>query len=266
VPSSEPVSGMTSVAERRALSPKSVRRPARSEGRGVVSLDLALKRAVDFTAATLLLAVFLPLFLVIAAALTADSRGPVLYRCRRVGQHGRELAMFKFRKMRRDAHGRRLTVAADDRLTRIGKVLARTKLDELPQLWHVVKGEMSLVGPRPEDPYFVGLHERAYHQILSVKPGITGLTQLAFVDEASVLGPGNPHAAYLQRLLPQKLALDRLYVDRRSIGVDARVLWWTFLAVVCRRPVAVHRTDGRLSHRRRPQLDDAGEAAARSRA
>jgi lipopolysaccharide/colanic/teichoic acid biosynthesis glycosyltransferase len=260
------MSGLTPVAERRALGPNSPRSLTGSaRRRGVVSLDLTVKRAVDFTTAALLLALFLPLFLVIAAAITADSRGPVLYRCRRVGQHGRELAMFKFRKMKRDAHGHRLTVAADDRLTRIGKVLARTKLDELPQLWHVVRGEMSLVGPRPEDPYFVGLHDREYRRILTVKPGITGLTQLAFVDEARILGPGNPQTAYLQRLLPQKVALDRLYVDRRSIGVDARVLWWTFLAVVCRRPVAVHRTDGRLSHRRRELLADAGEAAARSR-
>jgi lipopolysaccharide/colanic/teichoic acid biosynthesis glycosyltransferase len=257
---------MTSAADRRVLRPNSPSSLTGSERRrGVVSLDLALKRVVDFTAATLLLALFLPLFLVIAAVITADSRGPVLYRCRRVGQHGRELAMFKFRKMRRDADGRRLTVAADERLTRIGKVLAQTKLDELPQLWHVVKGEMSLVGPRPEDPYFVGLHAQAYHEILTVKPGITGLTQLAFVDEARILGPGNPQAAYLQSLLPQKVALDRLYVDRRSIGVDVRVLWWTFLAVVCRRPVAVHRADGRLSHRRRPLLADTGEAAPRSR-
>lgn len=259
MPSSERVSDLTSVADRRVLSPSS------EQQRGLASLDLALKRAVDFAAATLLLALFLPLFLVIAAAIAVDSRGPVLYRCRRVGQNGRELAMFKFRKMRRDAHGRRLTVAADDRLTRIGRVLARTKLDELPQLWHVVKGEMSLVGPRPEDPYFVRLHEREYDEILAAKPGITGLTQLAFVDEASILGPGNPQGAYLERLLPQKVALDRLYVNRRSIGVDARVLWWTFLAVVCRRPVAVHRTDGRLSHRRRPPLADAGEAPERSR-
>jgi lipopolysaccharide/colanic/teichoic acid biosynthesis glycosyltransferase len=222
-----------------------------------VSIDLALKRALDFSVALLLLVLLSPLFLVIAVAILVDSRGTVLYRCRRVGRHGRELSMIKFRKMRRDADGARLTVAGDARFTRVGKLLARTKLDELPQLWHVVRGEMSLVGPRPEDPYFVGLHREAYHEILSVRPGITGLTQLAFVDESSILGPNDPHAAYLERLLPQKLALDRLYVERRSTGVDVAVLWWTFLTVVCRRPVAVHRSDGRLSHRRRPAAGDA---------
>jgi lipopolysaccharide/colanic/teichoic acid biosynthesis glycosyltransferase len=258
-PSAGRVSGTSSVGDRRLLRPRSQRRLT-----GAPSLDLALKRAVDLTAATLLIALLLPLFLVVAVAIVVDSRGAVLYRCRRVGQHGRELSMLKFRKMSQDAHGRRLTVAADRRLTRVGKVLARTKLDELPQLWQVVTGEMSLVGPRPEDPYFVSLHERAYRQILTVRPGMTGLTQLAFVDEASILGPGDPQAAYLERLLPQKLALDRLYVDTRSVGVDARVLWWTFLAVVCRRPVAVHRADGRLSRRRRPRPTEVGEAVARS--
>lgn len=257
VPSAGRAAGANSVAERSPLRSK-----PRPEPTGAEALDLALKRAVDFTAAAVLLALLIPLFLVIAVAIVADSRGAVLYRCRRVGQHGRELSMLKFRKMRRDADGHRLTVAADGRLTRVGKVLARTKLDELPQLWHVVKGEMSLVGPRPEDPYFVELHEQEYGEILSVKPGITGLTQLAFVDEARVLGPGDPQAAYLHRLLPQKLALDRLYVETRSTSVDVRILWWTILAVVGRRSVAVHRTDGRLSRRRRPEPSDVHEALA----
>jgi lipopolysaccharide/colanic/teichoic acid biosynthesis glycosyltransferase len=217
------------------------------------ALDLSLKRAGDVAFSFLLLALFLPLFLVIAVAIVADSRGALLYRSRRVGQHGRELSMLKFRKMRRDVDGPRLTVAGDARFTRVGRMLARTKLDELPQLWHVIRGEMSLVGPRPEDPYFVRLHEDAYREILTVKPGITGLSQLAFVDEASILGPDDPHAAYLDRLLPQKLFLDLLYVDRRSIGLDMAILWWTLLAVVCRRQVAVHRRDGQLSPRRRPE-------------
>jgi lipopolysaccharide/colanic/teichoic acid biosynthesis glycosyltransferase len=259
VPSAGRVSGTRSVGEHSLL------RPDPQPGlTATASLDLALKRVFDFAVAALLLALLLPLFLVVALAIVVDSRGAVFYRCRRVGQHGRELSMLKFRKMRQDADGRRLTVAADRRLTRVGRVLARTKLDELPQLWQVVKGEMSLVGPRPEDPYFVGLHEQAYRQILTVKPGMTGLTQLAFVDEAKVLGPGDPNAAYLGRLLPQKLALDCLYVDTRSVAVDARVLWWTFLAVVCRRPVAVHRADGRLSRRRRPRPTEPVEAVARS--
>ncbi len=253
------VSGANSTSDRSLRRPKAQRRLT-----DAASIDLTLKRAVDLTTATLLLTLLSPLFLVIAVAIVADSRGGVLYRCQRVGKHGRELSMLKFRKMRRDAGGHRLTVAADGRLTRVGKVLARTKLDELPQLWHVARGEMSLVGPRPEDPYFVSLHEKTYREILTVKPGITGLTQLAFVDEARILGPGDPDAAYLHRLLPQKLALDRLYVERRSIGVDARVLWWTFLAVLGRRSVAVHRTDGRLSRRRRPRPAEIGDAAARS--
>jgi lipopolysaccharide/colanic/teichoic acid biosynthesis glycosyltransferase len=228
-------------------------RPDAAEQSLGAAIDLALKRACDAAVAFSLLVLLSPLFLVIALAIVADSRGGLLYRSRRVGQHGRELSMLKFRKMRRDAEGPLITVASDARFTRVGRMLARTKLDELPQLWHVIKGEMSLVGPRPEDPYFVGLNEDAYREILSVKPGITGLSQLAYVDEASVLGPGDPNAAYLRKLLPQKLALDCLYVGSRSVGRDLDILWWTLLAVVCRRPVAVHRADGRLSHRRRAE-------------
>jgi lipopolysaccharide/colanic/teichoic acid biosynthesis glycosyltransferase len=210
-----------------------------------------LKRTIDLAGAGCLLVLLSPLLAVVAVAILLDSGRPVFYRCSRVGRHGRELRMLKFRKMRQDVAGPRLTTAYDPRFTRVGRLLARTKIDELPQLWHVVRGEMSLVGPRPEDPHYVRLHDRAYEEILRVKPGITGLTQLAFAEESSILGGGDPNGAYLQRLLPQKVTLDRLYATERSNRMDLSILWWTFLAVGLRQRVSVHRTTGSLSRRRR---------------
>ena len=114
----------------------------------------------------------------IAIAIVVDEPGPVLYRARRVGFHGREFDMYKFRKMRRDAAGPALTVAWDDRFTRIGRFLARSKMDELPQLLNVLRGEMALVGPRPEDASFVAAFPAEFEAITSVRPGITGLSQI----------------------------------------------------------------------------------------
>jgi lipopolysaccharide/colanic/teichoic acid biosynthesis glycosyltransferase len=111
---------------------------------------------------------------------------------------------------------------------------------------------MSLVGPRPEDPSFVGLRQTDYEQILQVKPGITGLSQLAFVRESEILDSRDPVADYVARLLPQKVRIDRLYVTGRSILMDLRILGWTAITVLFKREVAVHRSTGRLSLRRRP--------------
>jgi lipopolysaccharide/colanic/teichoic acid biosynthesis glycosyltransferase len=203
-------------------------------------LGTAAKRGLDLVGAATLLLVKL------------DSRGSALYRCRRVGLRGREFAMLKFRKMRDDASGPALTLADDDRFTRIGRLLAKSKLDELPQLWNVFKGEMSLVGPRPEDPKFVSLHHERYDRILQVRPGITGLCQLAFAKEGAILDPADRVADYTRRLLPQKIAVDEFYATTRTLRMDLRILTWTAVAVFLRADVAVHRKTGRLSVRRRP--------------
>jgi lipopolysaccharide/colanic/teichoic acid biosynthesis glycosyltransferase len=159
--------------------------------------------------------------------------------------------MLKFRKMCDGATGVALTVADDARFTRVGRMLARTKLDELPQLWNVLKGQMSLVGPRPEDPGFVARLPERYARILEVKPGVTGLCQLAFAKESEVLEADDRLTHYVERLLPQKAAMDELYATQRSLGMDLRILVWTALAVLLRRDVAVHRGTGRLGLRRR---------------
>lgn len=215
------------------------------------------KHLLDVGIALALFVVLAPLMLLLALAIKLDSRGPVFYRSRRVGLAGREFAMLKFRKMRRDAAGSPLTSAVDERFTRIGSVLARTKLDELPQLYNVIRGDMSLVGPRPENPSFVALYPEEFAEILRVKPGITGLSQLAFADEARLLDGHDRIARYVEALLPQKIAIDRLYIAHQSVRIDLRILVWTVRAVLFRVQIAVDRRSAGLSVRRRPTSNPA---------
>jgi lipopolysaccharide/colanic/teichoic acid biosynthesis glycosyltransferase len=213
-----------------------------------------VKRTFDIAAAVVFLAALIPLFVLIAAAIKLDSRGPVFFRVRRVGHRGMPLMMLKFRKMHHDASGLPLTGEQDPRLTRVGRVLAAARLDELPQFWDVLRGRMSIVGPRPEDPGFVSLHDGAYERILRVRPGITGLSQLAFAEERAILNDEDPVSDYIGRILPQKIGLDTLYAESHSIFLDFAVLRWTVVATMLRKPVAVHRATGRMNVRRpRPQ-------------
>ena len=158
--------------------------------------------------------------------------------------------MLKFRKMHQDTHGPPLTSLNDDRLTRLGSFLTRSKLDELPQLLNVIRDEMSLVGPRPEDPAFVALHEKEYEPVLRAKPGITGLSQLAFAREDRILDRPEFAGRYAERLMPAKLETDMLYISRWSNSLDARILCWTVAAVLFRVEVAVDRRTCSLSVRR----------------
>jgi lipopolysaccharide/colanic/teichoic acid biosynthesis glycosyltransferase len=245
-PVNEAIAAEISMPEARAGAiGKRQRRDARRR-----SVDEGAKRVLELVIALVLLALAAPLFAAIALAIKLDSRGPVFYRCRRVGFRGREIAMVKFRKMKDGATGSALTVAEDDRFTGVGRVLARTKLDELPQLWNVLKGEMSLVGPRPEDPTFVEARPKEYARILEVRPGMTGLCQLAFANEAAILDATDRVGDYVARLLPQKVVLDMLYASRRSLSLDFRILLWTVLAVVAGCEVAIDPTPARLTMRR----------------
>ena len=224
----------------------------------------AVKRSIDIVVAAVILLLSAPLLGLVALAIVLESRGGVFYRAERVGYRGKTLWMLKFRKMQRDAVGRPLTAHCDRRLTRVGAVLTRTRLDELPQFWHVLRGEMSIIGPRPEDPFFVSCRPDDFAEILKVRPGISGFSQLAFAEESRILSQEDPVGDYIQRILPQKCGLDRLYVCRATLGVDARIALWTVVAVLLRRPVAVHRSRGAMSVRRRhpdtsPAWADLGE-------
>lgn len=210
-----------------------------------------LKRGFDVVVAVVVLLLALPLMLIVALAIVFESPGPVFYCAERVGRGGRPMQMLKFRKMRRDASGLTLTTCYDQRLTRVGRVLARTKLDELPQFINVLRGEMSLVGPRPEDPVFVAARRSDFEEILKVRPGVTGLSQIAFAEESRILSEVDPVADYLDRIFPQKCSLDRLYVRGGGLGFDLRILGWTAVAVLLQRQVAVNRETGRMRLRHR---------------
>jgi lipopolysaccharide/colanic/teichoic acid biosynthesis glycosyltransferase len=214
-------------------------------------IDAALIRLFDMMVAGTLLLALLPLILIAALAVRLDSPGPAFFRVSRIGWRGDRLRMLKFRKMHDDATGPALTMGDDDRFTRLGRVLAKLKLDELPQLWHVFTGEMSLVGPRPEDAGFVNLHRGEYQTILSVRPGITGLSQIAFAKESHILDEDDPVQHYVGRILPQKVALDVMYARERTLWLNLKILLWTWATVVMRRPVAVHRHSGAMRLRRR---------------
>jgi lipopolysaccharide/colanic/teichoic acid biosynthesis glycosyltransferase len=161
--------------------------------------------------------------------------------------------MYKFRSMRRDAaaRGPAITGARDPRITRAGRVLRTTRIDELPQLWNVLRGDMSLVGPRPEDPAFAALYTPEQRAVLALRPGITGPAQVVFADEARLLRPGHVHEDYVTRILPVKVAIDLDYVAAPSLGRDLRVLWATARALVAPARHAgvrgVHSAEGPLS-------------------
>ncbi|MDQ2914205.1 MAG: sugar transferase [Chloroflexota bacterium] len=197
------------------------------------------KRAMDLLLGGTALVLSLPLQAMIALAVRLDSPGPSLYRAKRVGRGGLSFTVLKFRSMRRDAAntGPAITGASDPRVTRVGLLLRRTKLDELPQLWNVLRGDMSLVGPRPEDSRFTELYPEEYRRILSVRPGITGPSQIAFIDEERLLA-GDIEATYIGSILPQKVALDLEYVRDEAILRDAAILLQTLRALVRPPPAA----------------------------
>ena len=192
------------------------------------------KRILDLTLSLVGLALLWPLLASLALWIKLDSPGPVFYRGKRVGQHGRPFFMYKFRTMvlGAESQGPAVTYRDDPRITRAGRFLRRTKLDELPQLLNVVKGEMSLVGPRPEDPTYVALYDEKQRQVLSVKPGVTGPTQLEYRDEASMLDGDSVDEDYVTRIMPEKLKLDLEYVRSRSLMQDLHILWRTATTIL----------------------------------
>jgi len=194
------------------------------------------KRALDLVISIPGLLVLSPLLLVLALWITLDSEGPVLYRGKRVGQDGRPFLMYKFRTMvvGAEKRGPAVTYRDDPRITGAGRFLRRAKLDELPQLLNVLRGEMSLVGPRPEDPSYVAFYTPEQRLALSVKPGITGPTQLEYRDEASMLQGEGVDEEYVTRLMPEKLKLDLEYVGTRSLMSDLKLLWRTVTALLFR--------------------------------
>ncbi|MFC5512695.1 sugar transferase [Massilia jejuensis] len=193
-----------------------------------------LKRVFDLCAATIGVLLLSPLLAAIGLWIRLDSPGPVLFRQVRVGRHGVPFAILKFRTMSARTDPRRLlTVGRDARITRAGRILRKYKLDELPQLFNVIHGTMSLVGPRPEVPRYVACYparERAL--VLSVKPGITDWASILFKDENAILGAAlDPEQAYIDTILPTKLEYYVRYVRERTFWVDLKIILRTLCAI-----------------------------------
>ncbi|HEX9707187.1 MAG TPA: sugar transferase [Steroidobacteraceae bacterium] len=196
--------------------------PSRRPGR----IDAAAKRLFDVMSSAIALIVLSPLLLIIAAGVKLTSTGPVFYRGLRTGRHGRPFRILKFRTMVVDAAdvGGPSTGQDDPRVTRFGALLRRFKLDELPNLVCVLCGQMSIVGPRPEVPQYTSLYEGEEKLILSVRPGITDLSSIRFIDLASHIGAENVDAAFETRVLPVKNRLRVQYVKERSFLTDMRII------------------------------------------
>ncbi len=189
-----------------------------------------MKRLTDMVSAAVGLVLLSPLLALVAVLVRWGSPGPALFRQERMGRNFRPFQILKFRTMVRDApqRGGPITFGADPRITPLGSLLRKTKLDELPQLINVLKGDMSLVGPRPEVPRYVEMFRADYAEILRVRPGITDLASIRYRDEAAVLGAAaNPEEEYLRRVLPEKIRLAKEYVERRSLRMDWAIICGT---------------------------------------
>ena len=192
-----------------------------------------MKRIFDVTIAILGLIILAPVFVIIGVWIKAASPGPAFYHARRVGRHGVLFDLYKFRSMVVDADrlGAGITAGDDPRITRVGRFLRRSKLDELPQLINVVKGDMSLVGPRPEDPRYVESYTPEQRQILTVRPGITSWAAVQYRHEEQLLAASTVDDVYRNEIMPLKLALDLDYVARQSFWLDMRILLQTAFAI-----------------------------------
>ncbi len=197
--------------------------------------QLIAKRAMDIVLSACALAVLWPLLLLIALAILIDDPGPVFYRQVRVGRNGKTFRIFKFRSMVMDADkkGLAITVGRDSRITRVGAVLRKTKLDELAQLFNVLLGQMSFVGPRPEVPKYVELYTPYQRQVLLVRPGITDYASIAYRNENDLLaGAPNPEAMYIEQIMPDKIELNMKYLREISPLADIRLILKTIVAVI----------------------------------
>lgn len=197
-----------------------------------------MKRAFDFLLSSLGLLFLSPLFLLLAAAIRLDSPGPVFFRQERAGKEGIPFRIFKFRSMVSDTleKGPLITAAGDPRVTRVGRFLRRTKLDELPQLLNVWRGEMSLVGPRPEVPVYVALYDERQRKVLSVRPGITDPASILYADEEGILAAAaNPQRLYEETILPRKLELNLRYIENMSMTIDISLILKTFSRIFVKR-------------------------------
>lgn len=195
------------------------------------------KRIFDIVFAIFILLIFLPFGILISLAILLSSKGGVFYVQERIGKNGNPFGLLKFRSMRQDADkAGKLTVGMrDPRITKIGYFLRKYKLDEFPQFINVLKGDMSIVGPRPEVREYVDEYTDKQREVLSVKPGITDYASIAYFDENKLLGESeNPRETYINEIMPAKIDLNRRYFENPTLAQDIRIIWMTFLKVLGR--------------------------------
>lgn len=194
-----------------------------------------MKRFLDIILSAAGLFLFLPAFLIIAILIKMDTRGPVFFIHQRVGRNFKPFSLYKFRTMIDKAQelGQQITSGSDSCITRFGKLLRKMKLDELPQLWNVLKGNMSFVGPRPEISKYIEMFRDEYREILKVKPGITDFAAIEFRDEENVLKRfKNPENGYIKEVLPIKINLYKKYLRERGLLTDMKLIMLTLWKIV----------------------------------
>lgn len=193
-----------------------------------------MKRLFDMLFSAVALLAALPLLLLIGVAVVLDSGFPVFFSQLRVGRDFQIFSLWKFRTMRASASGPAVTAEGDARVTRVGRLLRKSKLDELPQFWNVLRGEMSIVGPRPEVPEFVAIYTERYRKVLSVRPGITDFASICFRNEEAILGKSlDPLRSYREHILPVKLDLAEYYVQTQSMAGDLNIIAKTLMVSLC---------------------------------
>lgn len=193
-----------------------------------------LKRLFDIVASFCGIVILFPLIVIVSILIKLTSKGPVLFKQVRVTKNGRLFKIYKFRTMRENSEGnRQITVGNDSRITGVGHILRKTKLDELPQLFNVLKGEMSLVGPRPEVPKYVELYTKEQREILKVSAGITDYASIYFSNESELLGEAeNPEEFYIKKIMPYKIELNKKYIKEIGIVTDIKLIILTILKIL----------------------------------
>lgn len=193
-----------------------------------------LKRLFDIVASFCGIVILFPLIVIVSILIKLTSKGPVLFKQVRVTKNGRLFKIYKFRTMRENSEGnKQITVGNDSRITGVGHILRKTKLDELPQLFNVLKGEMSLVGPRPEVPKYVELYTEEQREILKVSAGITDYASIYFSNESELLGEAeNPEEFYIKKIMPYKIELNKKYIKEIGMVTDIKLIILTILKIL----------------------------------
>jgi len=198
-------------------------------------VNRAIKRIFDFVASLIGIIIISPILTIVAICIKLDSKGKVLFLQKRVGKNGMPFNIYKFRTMVSDAEklGKQITIGKDSRITRVGAFLRKYKIDELPQLFNVLKGDMSLVGPRPEVPKYVDLYTEEERKVLEVRPGITDLASLRYSDENEILGKvENPEEYYINVIMKDKLKLNLEYIEKSNIIFDIYLIIKTIIKCI----------------------------------